>query len=133
MSWFIQFITTFLIFFTILLIVWIFLRPRFLALFTSPPKNEPTPTTPPAKETIERLPSKEELDLEKDLQQEHIVGIAEPVGFWTKKILAEKLQVLLAQLGDENKTLGYWQKLILKQRGEPRDQSYSRTNKRPRR
>ena len=82
----------------------------------------PTQPTAIAAEHLERLPSQDEIDLSKDMEEERIVGLVEPVGFWTKKILAEKLQFFLGRFSDEPT---YWQNLVQKQNNDPKKEQKS--------
>lgn len=135
MGWILNFTFAFIFFFIILLVLWYPLRRTIIQWYKKKSFGIPIePEDPlPNKDFVERYPSKDEIDLKKDLEEERVVGLAEPVGFWTKKILSEKLQVLLTKLGDENAKLGYWQKLVLKQRSEPQSQAKSSSRSKPRR
>ncbi len=78
-------------------------------------------------EPVTRYPSKEEEDLLKDIEKkEEIIGIQEPVGFWSQKIFHEKLPFLLAKLEQQNGGLGFWQQLVLKQRRSRDDKDIER-------
>lgn len=70
--------------------------------------------------SVERIPSKEEKDLAKDRERETVVGIAQPVGFWTKKVIGEKLQYLVAAMHSEEPTKSYWRSYVTKRRDQER-------------
>jgi hypothetical protein len=87
-----------------------------------PPKpvvKKPSPPPPPPLgkrqekpkvEVIENKNFAERVERESALK---IVGIVDPIGQWTKMVIGQKLQFLLAQIGMQNKnSSGYWTNLI---------------------
>lgn len=59
-----------------------------------------------------RYPSKDEQELVKEQQEEKIVGLAKPVGYWSNRIFQEKLPQLMAKLTQDKSSGGFWQKYV---------------------
>lgn len=53
------------------------------------------------------------VDEELELEEGKIVGVVEPQGFWSKLIMSQKMNFILAKIGaSENKGQGFWTNLI---------------------
>lgn len=70
---------------------------------------------------VSRHPSKEEQNLAKSQEEEKIVGLTKPVGYWSNRIFQEKLPFLLAKLTQDKDGIGFWQSYVLKDRASPKE------------
>ena len=66
----------------------------------------------PYEHPVERYPSKDEQSLEKEQEEEKIIGITQPVGYWSNRIFQEKLPMLLSRLSGIKNEGGFWQQYV---------------------
>ncbi len=70
-------------------------------------------------------PTEEDDERKLELEEDKIVGIVDPIGYWTNKIFSEKMGFLNADIGPENERKGYWQKLVLRTKAASKTQTKS--------
>ncbi len=52
------------------------------------------------------------MGLRKNKNQEQIVGLAEPQGFWSRFVMSQKLGYIMARMNNQEKGAGFWVNII---------------------